>query len=72
MLGDFLDATALWTDLATRIAAQALQAAGGRATLWRLNDLGLPGHSHMPMHDLGSESLAARLLDWIAAAPRAG
>lgn len=74
VLGDFLDATALWTDLAARIAAhaQALQAAGARATLWRLNELGLPGHSHMPMHDLGSEALAARLLDWIAAATRAG
>jgi pimeloyl-ACP methyl ester carboxylesterase len=75
VLGDFLDASALWTTLAARTEAHvaALRAAGARAERWRLPALGLPGHSHMPMHDLGSETLAARLLSWIAAsAPPSG
>lgn len=70
VLGDFLDATPLWTGLVAKIDAYAatLAGAGARSEVWRLTDLGLPGHSHMPMMDHGSDAIADRILEWLSSA----
>jgi pimeloyl-ACP methyl ester carboxylesterase len=70
VLGDFLDATPLWTGLVAKIDAYAaaLASVGARSEVWRLTGLGLPGHSHMPMMDHGSDALAARLVEWLGSA----
>lgn len=69
VLGDFLDASALWVNLTQRIEAYArdLASLGGVSETWRLGTLGMPGHSHMPMMDLGSEAIATRIVEWLNA-----
>lgn len=70
VLGDFLDATPLWTGLVAKIDAYAgtLASVGARSEVWRLGTRGLPGHTHMPMMDHGNDAVAARILDWLAGA----
>jgi len=67
VLGDFLDATPLWTSLVAKIDAYAahLTDVGARGEVWRLAELAQPGHSHMPVMDRGGETIAARLLGWL-------
>lgn len=69
VLGDFLDASALWIALTRQVETYAsdLAALAGASEIWRLGALGMPGHSHMPMMDHGSDAIAARILDWLAA-----
>lgn len=63
-MGDFLDRTAVWRDLAAKTvaAAEAWRRAGGEARVEHLAESGLRGHSHMMMMDEGSDEVAALVL----------
>lgn len=69
MLGDFVEETPFWSDLAaaTRSHVGQLVAAGVEAKLMDLPAMGIRGNSHMPMMDDNSDGLAALLIDWITA-----
>ena len=74
VLGDFLDASALWSSLVGKIEAYAAELThlAGRSEIWRLSALGMSGHSHMPMMDHGSAAIAARIIEWVGARTGSG
>ncbi len=50
---------------ACREFVAAAKAAGGRAKLVLLPEIGVPGNSHMPMQDRNSLEIAGWLAGWI-------
>ncbi len=65
--GDFTELTASWT---ARVKAcgefvAAVNAAGGKAEMIKLADVGLPGNSHMLMQDKTSLKVAEWLSNWM-------
>jgi pimeloyl-ACP methyl ester carboxylesterase len=65
--GDFTDAAPVW---ATRVKAcgefvRAANAAGGKADMVMLSDVGMPGNSHMLMQDRTSLKVADWLAGWL-------
>lgn len=69
VMGDYLAATPLWTDLVGRVDGFAAEARrwGGDAELWRLAELGITGNSHMMMMDNNNAEIADRIADWLFA-----
>ncbi|GJD48239.1 hypothetical protein OPKNFCMD_0956 [Methylobacterium crusticola] len=67
VFGDYVDAFPRWAPrLRTcRAFVAAANAAGGRAELLLLPDIGIKGNSHMLMQDDNSLEIADLLLDWI-------
>ena len=66
--GDYVDLAPRWAPRLKmcREFVAAVNKAGGRAENVVLNDVGMPGGSHMLMHDRNSHQIADYLLDWIA------
>jgi pimeloyl-ACP methyl ester carboxylesterase len=66
--GDYVDLVPRWAPRlkACRDFIRAANAAGGKAELVMLADVGMPGHSHMLMQDRGSLQIADWLSTWIA------
>ncbi|ABE30221.1 alpha/beta hydrolase fold family protein [Paraburkholderia xenovorans LB400] len=66
--GDYFAQSALWRDLDAKAqgALLAWGRAGGIPHTLRLNNQGLPGHSHMMMMDEGSERIAALIVEWLS------
>lgn len=67
IFGDYLEGTtwqAAFEDCAALV--DELNAAGGKATMWHLPELGIDGNSHMLMQDDNSLELADMMLAWIA------
>ena len=67
--GDYVDLAPRWAPRlnACRDFVRAANAAGGKAELVLLSDVGMPGHSHMLMQDRDSLKIADWLATWIAA-----
>lgn len=68
VVGDHLDATPLWIDLARRYRTFAadLTRQGVRNDAWFLAERGIIGNSHMPMMDDNSTDIAAEIAVWLA------
>lgn len=66
--GDYVDLAPRWAPRlkACREFVRAANAAGGKAELVLLGDVGMPGHSHMLMQDRESLKIADWLASWIA------
>jgi hypothetical protein len=62
----------MWSPIVTacRAYAAALRAAGGRAEIVVLPDIGVKGNSHMLMQDLNNLQIADLLIDWIGKTAR--
>lgn len=69
--GDYLDASATWSGLANRfdLLGSLWSDAGGSVEQLSLAEAGMPGHTHLPMMDLGSEHVARLITDWIKNLP---
>ena len=69
VVGDHLDATPLWIDLAARYRAFAteLKRRGTRNDAWFLAERGVRGNSHMPMLDDNSAEIAREIGAWLGA-----
>jgi pimeloyl-ACP methyl ester carboxylesterase len=67
IMGDYIDRTPLWIDLAARTRAHtdAVRARGGAAELWDLPAMGITGNSHNPMMDTNSDQIADLVVDWL-------
>ena len=67
VFGDYVDESARWAPRlqASRDFVAAVNAAGGRAELMLLPDMGIRGNSHMLMQDRNSLEVADLLLGWI-------
>ena len=67
VIGDHLDATPLWVDLAARYRGFAadLAAQGTRNDVWFLAERGVRGNSHMPMMDDNSAGIAGEIGAWL-------
>ena len=65
--GDYVDLAPRWAPRlkACRDFVRAANAAGGKAELVLLGDVGMPGHSHMLMQDRESLKIAGWLSTWI-------
>lgn len=48
-----------------RVIIDGINAAGGKAEVLVLNDLGIRGNGHMMMHNTNSDQVAQVLIDWI-------
>ena len=66
--GDYVDLSPRWSPRlkSCKAFAEAATKAGGNVQNVMLNDVGLPGASHMLMQDLHSHKIADWLLAWIA------
>ena len=66
--GDYVDQSSRWSPRLKlcREFAAAANKAGGKVENVMLNDVGIPGASHMLMQDLHSHKIADWLLAWIA------
>lgn len=69
--GDYVDLSSRWSPRlkSCKAFAEAATQAGGNVQNIILNDVGLPGASHMLMQDLHSHKIADWLLGWIARNP---
>ncbi len=67
LFGDFIDQSLRWSDARRETAAfgEQVQAAGGRAELVELSDVGFPGATHMFMMDAHSAGISEWLGAWI-------
>jgi len=67
LFGDYVDQSPRWAPRlkACRDFVEAANKAGGRVELIMLADIGMPGASHMVMHDKRSLEVAEWLTAWI-------
>ena len=67
LFGDYVDKSTRWAPRLKlcREFVQAANAAGGKAELTVLPDIGIHGNSHMLMQDKNSLTIARWLVDWI-------
>ncbi len=67
LFGDYVDQSPRWAPRlkACKEFAQAANKAGGRVDVILLSDVGIPGSSHMVMHDRNSLEVAEWLSVWI-------
>ena len=74
VLGDFLDATPLWSSLSAAAdqLSGILAEAGARAELWRLPERGVRGNSHMLMMDDNGAEIAHEIIGWLERRFRVG
>jgi hypothetical protein len=70
LFGDNATASPFWSGIVKdcRAYVTALDAAGGRAKMIVLPDIGVAGNSHMLMQDLNNREIADLLIDWIGKA----
>jgi hypothetical protein len=68
LFGDNTEGAPMWGPIVTACRAYvgALRAAGGRADIVVLPEVGIKGNSHMLMQDLNNLQIANLLIDWIA------
>ena len=67
LFGDYVDLSPRWAPRlrACREFVEAANAAGGKAELVMLPDMGIRGNSHMLMQDRNSLEIADWLVGWI-------
>jgi hypothetical protein len=67
LFGDNTAESSMWGPIVTacRAYVAALRAAGGRAEIVVLPEIGVKGNSHMLMQDLNNLQIADLLIDWI-------
>jgi pimeloyl-ACP methyl ester carboxylesterase len=67
LFGDNTAASPIWSSIVKdcRAYVDALDAAGGRAKMIVLPEIGITGNSHMLMQDLNNREIADLLVDWI-------
>ena len=67
VFGDYVDLVPRWAPRLAlcRAFVAAANAAGGRAELVVLPEIGVHGNSHMLMHDRNSLDIAGRVSDWV-------
>jgi pimeloyl-ACP methyl ester carboxylesterase len=72
LFGDNTEGAPMWSPIVTacRAYVAALRAAGGRAEIVVLPDIGVKGNSHMLMQDLNNLQIADLLIDWIGKTAR--
>jgi hypothetical protein len=65
--GDYIDGSPVWRRARANIEAFSAALAGGGAAVewWDLPGLGIHGNGHMLMMDRNSDTIAARIQEWM-------